>query len=174
LYFVAGLQQEYTSQTGAYKLLKNLLALPLLPPEHMIQAFVALTINIVDERTLKLIDYIRSTWLENATWSVLDLSVFKQTIRTNNDLEGWHRRLNVRAHNGNLPLYVLVKLLHKEAGNAGLQVLLLSEGKIKRNTRRKYLEINNRLNAIWAKYEAGEITTTRLLRQAARLQLPFY
>ena len=174
LCYVSGLQQEYTNQTGAYKLFKNLLALPLLPAEHMIPAFQGLTGNILDETTLKLVSYVQSTWLQNATWSVFDISVFKQTIRTNNDLEGWHRRLNVRARNGNLPLYVLIKLLHMEASNAGLQVVLLSEGRIKRNTRRKYREINERLNTMWAKYEAGEMTTTRLLRHAARLQLPFY
>jgi len=104
---------------------------------------------------------------------VYDISVYKQSVRTNNDVEGWHRRLKSRACRGNLPLYMLIKVIYREAQNAGLQVLLLSEGKIRRHTRRRYAEINKKLSLIWARYEAGQISTSRMLRQGARLQLPF-
>jgi len=32
--------------------------------------------------------YVRRQWLRNATFRVEDWSVYKQTIRTNNDVEG--------------------------------------------------------------------------------------
>ena len=70
LFYVLGLQQDYTSQTGRFKLLNNLLALPMLPAEHIIHAFHALTINITDETTLKFVNYVRTTWLKNVTWTV--------------------------------------------------------------------------------------------------------
>lgn len=39
-----------------------------------------------------------------------------QSVRTNNDIEGWHRSLNRRvAGRYGLPLYMFVALLHKEA-----------------------------------------------------------
>lgn len=155
------------------QLLKKILALPLLPPEHILQAFNALRLSVTDATVLSFLNYVQKTWLENSTWSVDDLSVFKQSVRTNNDVEGWHRRLKSRACRGNLPLFMLIKLIHREAQNAGLQVLLLSEGKIRRHTRRRYSEINKKLSLIWARYEAGHISTSRMLRQGARLQLPF-
>ena len=68
---------------------------------------------------------------------------------------------------------MLVELLHKEARNAGLQIVFLSEGKIGRHTRRQNAAINSSLNTAWAEYEAGRITASQLLRHAARLQLPF-
>ena len=61
-----------------------------------------------------------------------------QAVRTNNDVEGWHRRLNKRAVGGQVPLYVLVPLLHSEAKLVSIQMKLVSEGKLSRYHRRQY------------------------------------
>ena len=43
-------------------------------------------------------------------------SVYMEPARTNNDLEGWHNGLNRRAKDkSQLPLYLLIQLLHKES-----------------------------------------------------------
>ncbi|KAH3748838.1 hypothetical protein DPMN_183294 [Dreissena polymorpha] len=34
-----------------------------------------------------------------------------QTVRTNNDVEGWHRRINTRAGRADLGFYMLVPLI---------------------------------------------------------------
>ena len=66
-------------------------------------------------------------------WSVL---VFMQSIRTNNDFEGWHHSLNRRAAGrSGLPLYMFVALLHKEAGLVSVQIRQVSERKLKRMQR---------------------------------------
>ena len=58
-------------------------------------------------------------------------SVFIQSIRTNNDIEGWHHSLNRRAAGRcGLPLYMFVALLHK-AGLVSVQIRLVSERKLK-------------------------------------------
>ena len=42
--------------------------------------------------------------------------VYKQLIRTNNDIERWHNALNRRAGGQNaLPLYLIIELLEREA-----------------------------------------------------------
>ena len=49
-------------------------------------------------------------------------------IRTNNDIEGWHNRMNQRASfRRQLQFYLLVKLLHSEAMPVELQVELVSQ-----------------------------------------------
>ncbi|KAH3830387.1 hypothetical protein DPMN_103651 [Dreissena polymorpha] len=48
-------------------------------------------------------------------WPIESWYVFDRSIRTNNDCEGWHHRLNRRAKKGNLPFYLLVQLLFEEA-----------------------------------------------------------
>ena len=52
-------------------------------------------------------------------------SVFHKTIRTNNNVEGWHRRLNSKAGRGKLDLYLLIQLLGEEAALVTIQLDLL-------------------------------------------------
>jgi hypothetical protein len=66
------------------------------------------------------------------TWSVGEWSVFMLSVRTNNDCEGWHRRLNVQARRSTLPFYTLVALLHEEARLVDLTAILVSEKRLKR------------------------------------------
>ena len=55
-----------------------------------------------------------------------------QSIRTNNDIEGWHHSLNKRAAGRcGLSLYMFVALLHKEAGLVSVQIRLVSVRKLK-------------------------------------------
>lgn len=161
-------------KTGCYQYMRKLLALPMLPAGHLIPMFNEMRLDISTDSGIEpLLDYINSTWLCNSTWSVNDLSVFRRTIRTNNDVEGWHRRLNSRARHHGLPLYLLLSLLHEEASRITLQVaVLLSEGKVERNVRLRYVRVNEQLEKLWDDYEAGLISSARYLRRCARLQLP--
>ena len=46
----------------------------------------------------------------------------------NNDVEGWHSGLNKRASGrAQMPLYMLINLLHKEACLVALQIRLVSK-----------------------------------------------
>jgi hypothetical protein len=54
-------------------------------------------------------DYIDNTW-KPASWMV-----YCQSVRTNNDVEGWYHRINKKAQKPNLQMYILIILLHKEA-----------------------------------------------------------
>ena len=48
-------------------------------------------------------------------WPVPSWSVFNQAIWTNNDVEGWHHKLNWKARKGNLQFYLLITLKQKTA-----------------------------------------------------------
>ena len=37
-------------------------------------------------------------WISGDVFTVRDLSVFQMTIRMNNDVEGYHYRINAKAH----------------------------------------------------------------------------
>ena len=74
--------------------------------------------------------YVSSNWIN---WSPSDQTVFKKATRTNNDLEGWHHGLNCQAsRHGQLPLYLLIQLLHREAKRTALEIHLVSDRKLKR------------------------------------------
>ena len=92
--------------------------------------------------------------------------------RTNNDCEGWHRRLNTRAQGCHLPFYVLVPLLHAEANLLPLQVLLVGEKKMSRYQRVDTRLKQAKLFQLWAAYREEEVTVSQLLRECAKLNGP--
>ena len=63
--------------------------------------------------------------------------MYKEPVRTNNDLEGWHNALNRRAGGQcGLPLYLLIELLDREAKLTAITIRLVSDNKLKRIQRR--------------------------------------
>uniref|UniRef100_A0A1I8J146 FLYWCH-type domain-containing protein n=1 Tax=Macrostomum lignano TaxID=282301 RepID=A0A1I8J146_9PLAT len=121
-----GLQQSYQEDEGTQKFVRKIMALPYLPADTIVAAFDELrTENAVeaDERLVELCNYVSGTWLtEGHQWTPGDISVFGQPIRTNNDLEGWHYRLNRKAGRRNLHFYLLVCFLV----NSGRRIELFS------------------------------------------------
>jgi hypothetical protein len=82
-----GLKTSYNEKKGVHIFVRKLLALPYLPADHIRPAFN----NIRQTTSIQLqllINYLTNTWFNNTTWSVQQLSVFRQTVRTNNDVEG--------------------------------------------------------------------------------------
>lgn len=90
-------------------------------------------------------------------------------MRTNNDCEGWHYRLNAKAKHGRLNLYQLVQLLAAEASLVSVHVRLLSEGTTTRLQRSSYTKLHTRLNKYWDEYDDGHRTANRLLSACARV-----
>ena len=173
----AGLASHYRENIQCHSVVRKLLALPLLPHEHMLPAYrlietgVSVALNS-PPAILSLTSYVEATWLSSTVWPVATITVYKEHVRTNNDVKGWHRRLNHQARRASLPFYVMIRLLYAEASVATLQARLVSEGRLRRHSRKKYATIDSRLWGLWDEYAAGNISTSRLLRSASRLQLP--
>jgi len=72
-----------------HRILRKLLALPLLPAEHIQPAFSAISSAGVPDAAAvdQKLSYVCATWLESEVWSA-DLSVYGQHVSTNNDVEG--------------------------------------------------------------------------------------
>ena len=118
-------------------------------------------------------DCVPSNWIDSNTWSPSDWTVFKKAVRMNNDIEGWHHGLNRRASGrGQLPLYLLIQLLHKEAKLTPLQICLVSDRKLKRIQRRKYRGLQTKLFDLWDEYEANVRSAKRLLKASSYLNAP--
>ena len=79
-----------------------------------------------------LLDYMNRTWMSGTMWSPADWCIYKRAIRTNNDVEGWHNRLNTRAHHSNISFYILVSLLHTESRLVPIQQQLIYEDKLRK------------------------------------------
>ena len=73
-----------------------------------------------------------STSIESWFWPPYSWSVYREMVCTNNDVEGWHNRLNSKSSRGKLDICQLAPLRHKEAEIVSINVHLLLEDKLRR------------------------------------------
>jgi hypothetical protein len=77
------------------KICRRLMCLPFLPARKIVRVFNKLKQSAVG-KVITLCQYIYRTWISplTAKWQPKTWSVFMKAVRTNNDAEGWHNRLN--------------------------------------------------------------------------------
>ena len=126
----------------------------------------------VGDQLQTVMTYVNDTWLQSTVWSIASWSVYGRSIRTNNDVEGWHHRLNRKAKKGNLPFYLLIKLLYKETKAVPMHVKLVSEGKLRRYQRKSTLKTQGQLFSLWEQYTNKQISVSRLLKRCANVYGP--
>ena len=115
------------------------MALPFLPEDQISRAFRKLKRKAATRPLQELAEYVENTWITSTTWPPASWSVYLQAVRTNNDVEGWHYGLNRRAQGkSQLPLYMLIMLLHEESRLTSLQIRLVSDKKLCRIQRKTY------------------------------------
>ena len=165
-----GLAVPYKTNPDVRKYIKQLLALPYLPAHEIEGAFNVHTLSATD--LLKpLTEYIKSTWIDGQ-WPPENWSVYKRSIRTNNDVEGWHHRLNRHAVRSNLPMYMLVTLLYKEAYQIPYQMRMVSENQLRRYQRRATKQTEGNLAQLWKDFERNQLSISQLLKKASRQSVP--
>jgi len=86
------------------------------------------------------------------------------SVRTNNDVEGWHNQLNHQTHHGRLDVYQLAPVLHDEGHFVWLQAVLVSERRLRRHQTRTYSWIHGHVAEYWEQYSAGQMTTSACWR----------
>ena len=132
---------------------------------------------MVDSTTLaapaiqNLVAYVREIWIQSSMWPPESWSVFNRSVRTNNDTEGWHRRLNTRGC-ANQHMYMLINNLYSEAKLVPVQVQLVRERKLKRHQRKAFKNMQGRLFDLWDRYTRNEIKTSQLLSACSHLSAP--
>ena len=96
-----------------------------------------------------------------------------KSIRTNNDMEGWHLGLNRRASGkSHLSLYLLIRLLHHEARRTSLQIRLVSEKKLRRIQKKKFRELQTKIFNLWDQFNSGARSAINLLKACSYLNGP--
>ena len=149
------------------------MALPFLPEHEISQMFDRLQIKATTPPPQKKVEYISNTWVNSSTWPPSTWSIFDMSVRTNNDIEGWHNRINKRAAGKcNLPFYLFVKLIHQEARLTAVHIRLVSEKKLQGIRKRKYRELQGQILRLWQKYTNKESSAYQLLKACTHLIEP--
>ena len=121
------------------------------------------------EMVRQFFSYMRVNWIDGNVWPPEKWSVFNQHIRTNNDAEGWHDRINERAR-AKLNFYELVPKLFDEARLIPLQKKLLCKNKILKRCRKNTASVNANLLALWDSYPQT-ITCKKLLKSVSEIDV---
>ena len=58
-------------------------------------------------------------------------------------------------------------MLHDEAQYVQVQAVLVSKGRLCRYQKRKYKDVQGKLNDYWQQYANGKLSTSKLLRKSA-------
>ena len=82
--------------------------------------------------------YIRNTWFTNTLWKPSNWTIYRRNIRKNNDVVGWHTRLNQKIGR-NASFYILMQILYKEACLLPVLNQMVHEGNLSVQKRKKKL-----------------------------------
>ena len=145
------------------------MALMILPHHKIRLMFVRLGVQAQTQPLCNLADYTQEQWNESTINTPKDWSVFKQPIRTNNDIEGWHNALNRRGGQSRLQFYLLIKLLRREARLTSITIKVVSDKELKSIKRRQYRQLQQKLMDAWEQYKTGNKNAPQLLRCCSHL-----
>jgi len=169
---VLGLGPLYCDDRSTHRLCRQLLTLPLLPAAVIAEQFQRLCHRTTSELLRSLFEYVDSTWVSSTVWPPSSWTAYRRPIRTNNDVEGWHYRLNRRARSTHLLLYVLLGLLWREAHVCAVQVKLVSDRKLTRSQKKSYQQLHSRLAELWKQDETGSKSAKQLLHACSFIYAP--
>ena len=165
-----GLATSYMNSGPAQDYMRLIFALPFIPAEHIRPSFRHLAAQATDQLR-PLINYVRDTWI-SGQFAPEAWCVYKRSIRTNNDVEGWHNRLNLKAGHGNLPMFLIIQIIHMEATLIPLTQQLIAEDKLRKYQRLQTRAFQGRLSTLWTQYREGGVSTSQLLKSVSRITAP--
>lgn len=85
---ILGLSPEFNGDAATKELLKQMMALCLIPAEFIRGRFAALASKCITPKLEAFAEYMRATWVENSFMPPEMWSVYNCRTRTNNALEG--------------------------------------------------------------------------------------
>jgi len=153
-----------------YNYCRKLLVLPFLPGDVIAATFAYLSVQASELRLQELKEYNTETWMDNELWPPTSWSCHRQSVRTNNDTELWHARLNRRTSAGNLGIYQQAERLYQELKLIQLTMKTMSDRKVGwRCTKGEQLCINARIERYYDEYDAGTWSAAKLLSTCSHI-----
>nr|CAH0112041.1 unnamed protein product [Daphnia galeata] len=158
-----GMTKLFREHEGVRSICKQLMSLNLIPWqkvqlcwENLVQQGKDLKLKRCDaEKLIKFLKYVKFYWIQNNTWPPSTWCVFMQSIRTNNDTEGWHTRLHKLAgllNQSGMNLYSLIELLHHDACSLDLNL----QHRTLRRQRVGSRLVNSKIFDLWMTYNDSD------------------
>lgn len=162
------MHRAYKKQKTIHTFIRELMSLPNLPSEHIVEAFGQLRMRAPlgehMDSLRKLLNYFEKNWIQNSKAPPAAWSTYKRLVRTNNDCEGWHRKINTYNTTDHPNMYSLIETLGDESADLPLQIRLVAQEKLMRRTRKDAESKQAQLTILWEKYEAKQFTVREYLQ----------
>ncbi|XP_053398907.1 uncharacterized protein LOC128556928 [Mercenaria mercenaria] len=152
--------------------IRKLLVLPFLPSNHIATMFNSLAARATNDQQKELVHYIRQQWIESELFPIESWCVFRYRIRTNNDVEGWHNRLNSDCGYRSLSFYRMVPALRKQALDTEIDIDELLDHGVGRQQRRQTRHCEKEISELWDQYEKKELSATKFLQGISHVYGP--
>ena len=134
-------------------------------------AFVTMQADVLTQQNAvvrRLVNYYEDTWLDGdfppRMWNV-----HAAATRTNNAVEGWHSRLNRAIGCSHPNTYQLITVLKAEQAATDLTLARADTGAPPPPRRRKYRELDRKLDRLRGDYRNGQMTTDDYLGALSHL-----
>ncbi|CAD5126704.1 DgyrCDS14769 [Dimorphilus gyrociliatus] len=125
-----GYSSDFNKKNGQLFEMRKLMALPFLPCHIIPIKFIKIKDYLKSiDKLADFIDYFEKTWIMNDVCLPKRWSIYQCAIRTNNDVEGFHNRLNGNV-GVNVSFYSVINELKREADCLPAYQRMLSEKKI--------------------------------------------
>ena len=167
-----GLQTAYEKDPGTSRILKSLMGLPFIPQEYIVPVFNTMEQDNKCKELQKFFAYMKKYWIESRIFAPKAWCWFRELIRTNNDVEGWHNRFNRRVKNASVPFYVLLLKLGMEAQVVNLNCHLVQRNEMVRRTKKGSRIKQEQLMQYWEEFRTGECSLKKILQRACELISP--
>ena len=178
-----GLTNAYREDDGHFALCaKSLACLALVPIADVFSAFQQLVTSAdFDSRIQPLVDYFERTWvgLQSASgarqeplyaiklWNIYD-RVVNDERRTNNNIEGWHRRFQSVLQCSRPTVFKCINALRLEQKRNEDEIARLVAGELPPPQKKKYRDLNRRIKGIVSGYDVvGRSNIVRYLHGLA-------
>ncbi|XP_067658205.1 uncharacterized protein [Haliotis asinina] len=170
-----GLQVGYIEDDDIHKFVRKLMALPFLPAADVTRLFNRISDRVPANGMLRqLTDYFESQWITHPMFTPRTWSVFNIAVRTNNFVEGWHRRMNNKLREQSLGVYRLVPELYQEAKLLPHQTNLIQEGPLKAYVRKTSLARQDEVFTPWNQFKNGDLSLSQLLTRCVAIHGPIH
>ncbi|ELT87877.1 hypothetical protein CAPTEDRAFT_196302 [Capitella teleta] len=141
-----GLSTAYCKDEGTGTILRQFLSLPLLLQNNIPSQWNRLNSLCSTTGLSEFSQYVGKTWIyvhkpprAPECWSVHQMSV-----RTNNDIEGWHNRLKTRGKS-HRTFYDLIQVMHEESSLLDWNLAQIWSGALDRRQNKDYIAANEEL-----------------------------
>lgn len=152
-----GLTTEFRENEEFHRLVRRAGVLPLVPG-HRVEDVWFQALGDSDDQTAPVMgfkDYVAETWVEGHLdmWNLFD----HDGPSTTNAVGGWHNKFNRMCRRVHPNIFVFLELLQKEQAANEAKIIQITAGGVVRPKRRKYRQLDSRLQSLKNRLRQGEM-----------------